>query len=283
MGGVVRGPENPIPVAGELPDDLFSQFANTEGRFSGAFSECAMIEWNDRPALERLLARSGAEIAAVIVEPVMVNNYGCNPEPGYLEGVRELCTDHGVLRIFDDVLTGFRIGLTGAQGHFGVTPDLASLAKALGAGFPVSSTSGRREVMDALTRADAIQGGPITAIRWRWRQASPGSRNTGGRMERCSSGLSAWGTCSRMDWSGLRRSTTSRCGCRAFQGHGHSTSTPARGSGTSPRAAARILPRWTGSQINSRSAASSPACASAPPPHTPRKTWAIPSTGRRRS
>jgi glutamate-1-semialdehyde 2,1-aminomutase len=118
-----------------------------------------MIEWNDLPALERLLDRFGENIAALIMEPTMVNNYGCVPEPGYLEGVRELCTKHGVVLIFDEVLTGFRIGLKGAQGFFGVTPDLTTLAKALASGFPVSSTSGKREIMDVLTRADAIQGG----------------------------------------------------------------------------------------------------------------------------
>jgi glutamate-1-semialdehyde 2,1-aminomutase len=159
MGGIVVDPENPIPVTGELPDDRYSQYANTKGRFSGAFNECYMIEWNDLPALEKLLAGHGERIAAVIMEPVMVNNFGCAPEAGYLEGVRELCTKYGVVLIFDEVLTGFRIGLDGAQGHFGVTPDLTTLAKALGAGFPVSSTAGKREMMDTLTRADAIQGG----------------------------------------------------------------------------------------------------------------------------
>jgi len=159
MGGIVLDPENPIPVPGELEDDLYSQFTNTLGRYSGAFNQCYMIEWNDLPAFDKLLDRYGDEIAAVIMEPVVVNNFGCVPEPGYLEGVRELCTEHGVVLIFDEVLTGFRIGLNGAQGYFGVTPDLTTLAKALGAGFPVSSTCGKREIMDALTRADAIQGG----------------------------------------------------------------------------------------------------------------------------
>jgi glutamate-1-semialdehyde 2,1-aminomutase len=159
MGGVVNDPENPIPEPGELEDDLFSQFTNTLGRYNSAFNQCFMIEWNDLPALEKLFDRHGERIAAVIMEPVMVNNFGCRPEPGYLEGVRDLCDQHGVVLIFDEVLTGFRIGLKGAQGAFGVTPDLTTLAKALGGGFPVSSTCGKRKIMDTLTRADAIQGG----------------------------------------------------------------------------------------------------------------------------
>ncbi len=159
MGGLVNDEETPVPVPGELENDQYSQFANTLGRFSGAFNQCYLIEWNDLPALERLFERHGDEIAATILEPVMINNFGCVPEPGYLEGVRELCTKYGVVLIFDEVLTGFRIGLRGAQGYFGVTPDMTTLAKGLGAGFPVSSTSGKREFMDTLTRADTIQGG----------------------------------------------------------------------------------------------------------------------------
>ncbi len=159
LGGIVRDPENPIPVEGEWENDRYAKSANTKGRYSKAFQECYLIEWNDSPALEKLLNKFGDNIAAIIMEPVMTNNFGCFPESGYLEGVRELCDEHGVVLIFDEVLTGFRIGLHGAQGYFGVTPDLTALSKGLGGGFPVSSTCGKREPMDTLTRADAIQGG----------------------------------------------------------------------------------------------------------------------------
>jgi glutamate-1-semialdehyde 2,1-aminomutase len=159
MGGVMSEEDPPYPKRGELEGDLYSQLTNTLGRYSEAFNECYMIEWNDLPALEGLFKKYGEDIAALIMEPVMVNNFGCVPEPGYMEGVRELCTEFGVLLIFDEVLTGFRIGLKGAQGYFGVTPDLTTLAKGLGGGIPVSSTSGKREFMDVLTRADMIQGG----------------------------------------------------------------------------------------------------------------------------
>ena len=86
MGGLIADEENPVPVQGELENDQYSQFANTLGRFSGAFNQCYLIEWNDLPVLERLFERHGDEIAATILEPVMINNYGCVPEPGYLEG-----------------------------------------------------------------------------------------------------------------------------------------------------------------------------------------------------
>ncbi len=162
MGGIVLDPENPIPVEGERENDRYAKYANTKGRYSKAFRECYLIEWNDLPALERLLHKHAEDIAAVIMEPVMTNNFGCFPEPGYLEGVRGLCDEFGIVLIFDEVLTGFRIGLSGAQGYFGVTPDLTTLSKALGGGFPVSSVCGKREVMDTLTHADAILGGTFS-------------------------------------------------------------------------------------------------------------------------
>lgn len=159
MGGIVPDARNPIPVAGERPDDLYSQMTHTAGRYSKAFEECYMLEWNDLPALRELLAKRGEDIAAVIMEPTMVNMSGCLPEPGYLAGVRELCTRHGVVLIFDEVLTGFRIGLKGAQGHFGVTPDMTTLAKALGGGVPVSAFCGKLEIMETIASTQVVAGG----------------------------------------------------------------------------------------------------------------------------
>jgi len=92
MGGIVPDPDYPVPVEGEREDDFYSTFAMTEGRYEDSFKQVFMIEYNDLPALERLFEKYGNEIAAVIIEPTMVNNYGCTPEPGYLDGLRELCT-----------------------------------------------------------------------------------------------------------------------------------------------------------------------------------------------
>ena len=159
IGGIVTDPENPVAVHGEREDDIFTQMANTAGREKNALDSIYMIEWNDLPALKKLLEKFGHDIAAVLMEPVMTNWFGCLPEPGYLEGVRRLCTEYGVVLIFDEVLTGFRMGLGGAQGHFGVTPDLTVLAKALGGGFPVSAFCGKREIMDVVTRTDVLCAG----------------------------------------------------------------------------------------------------------------------------
>lgn len=159
IGGVVRDPSNPVPVHGAHDGDTFSQMGNTRGRAAHAFADSFMIEWNDLHALSSLLERHGDDVAAVYMEPVMVNLNGCVPEAGYLQGVRDLCTRFGVVLIFDEVITGFRMGIGGAQGYFGVTPDMATFAKAIGGGFPVSAFCGRREIMDVITRAEVIAAG----------------------------------------------------------------------------------------------------------------------------
>jgi glutamate-1-semialdehyde 2,1-aminomutase len=107
-------------------------------------------EYNDGPGVRDLLAREGDTIAAVIVEPIFHNAGAVMPEPGFLEMLREACTAAGTLLIFDEVITGFRHGVGGAQGRYGVTPDLTTMGKALGNGFPISVLAGRAEIMDHL-------------------------------------------------------------------------------------------------------------------------------------
>lgn len=99
--------------------------------------------YNDLPALETLLSEHSSEFAAVILEPV---NF-VEPQPGYLQGVRELAHKHGALLIFDEICSGFHFGLGGAQKRYGITPDLACFGKAMGSGFPISCVVGRAEVM----------------------------------------------------------------------------------------------------------------------------------------
>ena len=107
-------------------------------------------EYNDSAGVRKVLAKEGDTIAAVIVEPVFHNAGAVMPEPGFLEALREACTAAGTLLIFDEVITGFRHGPGGAQARFGVTPDLTTLGKALGNGFPISALAGRGDVMDHL-------------------------------------------------------------------------------------------------------------------------------------
>jgi len=121
--------------------------------------------FNDLDAVARHLA--AAEVAAVILEPV-AGNMGCIPPvPGYLEGLRELCTAHGTLLIFDEVMTGFRLAYGGAQERFGVTPDLTCLGKVVGGGMPLAAFGGRAEIMQRLSpvgpvyQAGTLSGNPV--------------------------------------------------------------------------------------------------------------------------
>jgi len=103
--------------------------------------------WNDLPSLERILKKNPNDVAAIIMEPIMANNSIILPKEGYLKGVRELTEKYSVVLIFDEVFTGFRVALGGAQEYFGVKPDMACFAKALGGGVPIAAVAGVDEIM----------------------------------------------------------------------------------------------------------------------------------------
>ena len=134
---------------------------------AGCTADTLALEYNDVAALEDAFSKRGAEIAAVILEPVVGNMGVVPPEPGFLEAARELCTQHGSLLIFDEVMTGFRVAFGGAQARFGVTPDLTTLGKILGGGMPVGAYGGRADVMDSISpvgpvyQAGTLSGNPI--------------------------------------------------------------------------------------------------------------------------
>ena len=112
-----------------------------------AADQLIILPWNDVAALRAAIEREGADIAAVLTEPVMCNTGCILPEPGYLAAMRELTAAHGILLIYDEVITGFRLHIAGAQGHYGILPDLSVFAKGLGGGFPVAALGGRRDIM----------------------------------------------------------------------------------------------------------------------------------------
>jgi glutamate-1-semialdehyde 2,1-aminomutase len=118
-----------------------------------------ILPWNDAAAVEAAFAEHGDDIAAVITEPIMGNGGGILPAAGYLERLRELTRAAGSLLIFDEVLTGFRVGPGGAQALFGVDPDLTVLAKAVGGGFPVAVVGGTRAAMEVVTEGRTMHGG----------------------------------------------------------------------------------------------------------------------------
>jgi glutamate-1-semialdehyde 2,1-aminomutase len=110
-----------------------------------------ILPWNDTAALREAIEREGPNIAAVLTEPVMCNTGCILPEPGYLETMRELTAKHKIVLIYDEVITGFRLGVAGAQGHYGIRPDLSVFAKGLGGGFPVAALGGRRDIMSLVS------------------------------------------------------------------------------------------------------------------------------------
>ena len=125
------------------------------------------LRYNDLDQVRETFDAIGDEIACIIVEPVAGNMNCIPPVPGFLEGLREVCDQHGALLIFDEVMTGFRVALGGAQGLFGITPDLTALGKIIGGGMPVGAFGGRREVMERISplgpvyQAGTLSGNPI--------------------------------------------------------------------------------------------------------------------------
>lgn len=125
------------------------------------------LNFNDIDSVRETFAKMGDEIAAIIVEPVAGNMNCIPPVPGFLEGLREVCDEHGTVLIFDEVMTGFRVSLGGAQGHYGVTPDLTALGKVIGGGLPVGAFGGKREIMEHISplgpvyQAGTLSGNPL--------------------------------------------------------------------------------------------------------------------------
>jgi glutamate-1-semialdehyde 2,1-aminomutase len=126
-----------------------------------------VLEYNNKNALEQVFAREGAAIAAVIVEPVAGNMNLVAPRPAFLQALRALCTKHGAVLIFDEVMTGFRVALGGAQALYGIKPDLTTLGKVIGGGLPVGAFGGRRDIMEKIAplgpvyQAGTLSGNPV--------------------------------------------------------------------------------------------------------------------------
>lgn len=131
------------------------------GIAASAAAEVICLPWNDLEAVRRAMERHGQEVAAIVTEPLMCNQGCIEPAPGFLQGLREVCDAHGSALIFDEIITGFRIALGGAQAHYGVTPDLALFGKALGSGFPLAAIAGRARWMAPLETGAAYHAGTM--------------------------------------------------------------------------------------------------------------------------
>ena len=130
-------------------------------------AETLTLKYNDPDSASRAFAAVGTEIACVIVEPVAGNMNCILPRPGFLEALRRLCDESGALLIFDEVMSGFRVALGGAQSYYGITPDLTTLGKVIGGGMPVGAFGGKREIMENLAplgpvyQAGTLSGNPV--------------------------------------------------------------------------------------------------------------------------
>ena len=140
---------------------------DSPGVTRGVANDTLTAPYNDLAAVETLVAANRGQIAALILEPV-VGNMGCVlPQTGYLQALRELCTREGIVLIFDEVMTGFRLAKGGAQARFGITPDLTTLGKIIGGGLPVGAYGGKREIMNCVSplgpvyQAGTLSGNPI--------------------------------------------------------------------------------------------------------------------------
>jgi glutamate-1-semialdehyde 2,1-aminomutase len=130
-------------------------------------NETIVLDYNDVEGVKACFASHGAQIAAVIVEPIAGNMNLVRPVPGFLETLRSLCSQHGCVLIFDEVMTGFRVGAQGVQGLTGITPDLTTLGKVIGGGMPMGAFGGRKDIMQcvaplgAVYQAGTLSGNPV--------------------------------------------------------------------------------------------------------------------------
>ncbi|MEM7559405.1 MAG: glutamate-1-semialdehyde 2,1-aminomutase, partial [Planctomycetota bacterium] len=136
---------------------------DSPGVTEGTSQDTIVLEFNDIEGLKQAFADCGSELACIIMEPI-VGNMGCvPPQPGFLQAARELCTQHGAVLIFDEVMTGFRVALGGAQELYGVTPDLTTMGKIVGGGLPLGVYGGKAELMDQVLPAGKVfQAGTLS-------------------------------------------------------------------------------------------------------------------------
>ena len=146
---------------------MTSGVPDSAGVTKGCTEDTMIAAYNDLDSVEALLTESRDQVAAVIVEPVAANMGVVPPAEGFLEGLRRLCDQHGALLIFDEVITGFRLGFAGAAGFYHVTPDLVTYGKIIGAGMPVGAYGGRKEIMEMVSpagpvyQAGTLSGNPV--------------------------------------------------------------------------------------------------------------------------
>lgn len=148
------------PRREELETSAFSEpILGTRGQVQNAADNVLVIPWNDTASLRKVFQEHGSQIAAVISEPVLCNSGCIEPQDGYLAQMTSIAREHGALVIFDEVITGFRRAPGGAQSYYGVTPDIATLGKAIGGGLALSAIAGRRDILELMFTGGVSFGG----------------------------------------------------------------------------------------------------------------------------
>ena len=145
------------------PDEVLAPVVSSAGLAPSTAENIFLLPWNNLDVVKRTVDEHGDEIAAIITEPILCNTNCIIPRPGFLEGLRELCSERGIVLIFDEVITGFRVALGGAQEYLGITPDLATFAKAIAGGFPISMIAGKRELMIVVEDSTVQLGGTMNS------------------------------------------------------------------------------------------------------------------------
>ena len=140
-------------------ENIFNPVPESGGISHGTSNEVVIAPWNDIEALENILKDNHNEISSIITEPILWNTNVILPEVGYLDKLRFLCDKYNILLIFDEVGTGFRVALGGAQEIYGIEPDLSTYAKSMAAGFPIAMLAGKPEIMDFMSNGKVVHGG----------------------------------------------------------------------------------------------------------------------------
>jgi glutamate-1-semialdehyde 2,1-aminomutase len=159
--GHYHGWLDPLFIDGAATPAPFGEVPLTPGQSAAAAADVVVCEWNDLDQVAQALAMG--DVACVVMEPVMCNTGLIAPAPGYLEGVRALCADDGALLVVDEVITGFRLGLTGAQGYHGVHGDISIYAKAIASGFPLAVLGATTDLLAPVGRGDVNHSGTYNA------------------------------------------------------------------------------------------------------------------------
>jgi glutamate-1-semialdehyde 2,1-aminomutase len=159
--GHYHGWLDPLFIDGAATPPPLADVPLTPGQSAAAATDLLVCEWNDLDQVARALAIG--DVACVVMEPVMCNTGLIAPAAGYLEGVRELCAEHGALLVIDEVITGFRFGLTGAQGHLGIHGDISIYAKAIASGFPLAVLGASADLLAPVGRGEVNHSGTYNA------------------------------------------------------------------------------------------------------------------------